>query len=367
MSDPTIQGNRTPIRPPLAPAPVAAKPGQIEVDVSLRAKDSRMHVEGDVFIGHRLLPALIRKALTGPDIRNVDIQYRPAEKRFVMSGEAKFAGTFWKGSGATKVDVDGHDIVLRNVTFDFPGAGFDFISNKVRDAIVSELKNTRIDASRDGKDIRIDMTSLLKEAGVMPPWASLMDDTTSNVSTDQAGNLAVHFGPGETGKPNGVSHIKAALDPATSDRVIQAAFGSQFVVGQTSYNEGSLHVKGRTNVPELVDAINVGGAFLNLARYGLAGLLGDVTVTKVMVPLELNLRPEGTHLVIRPSLKAAVAPIATELGKSGGKVEATKDEVRIDAGAMLPNGTLQRVAVTPGGLEFEADIKLDGILHPDLR
>ncbi|MBC7544477.1 MAG: hypothetical protein H7338_17285, partial [Candidatus Sericytochromatia bacterium] len=114
-------------------------------------------------------------------------------------------------------------------------------------------------------------------------------------------------------------------------------------------------------------AINVGGAFLNLARYGLAGLLGDVTVTKVMVPLELNLRPEGTHLVIRPSLKAAVAPIATELGKSGGKVEATKDEVRIDAGAMLPNGTLQRVAVTPGGLEFEADIKLDGILHPDLR
>src|SRR4051794_25812128 len=108
MSGP-IQANQ----PPSGLAPLQRVHKQIEADVTVKAEGTRMHVDGDVFIGKRFLPLEVRNAIQSADVlHNVSLAYQPGNDRYVMHGEMKFAGINWKASGSTRADVDGHDVVL---------------------------------------------------------------------------------------------------------------------------------------------------------------------------------------------------------------------------------------------------------------
>ncbi|MBC7543526.1 MAG: hypothetical protein H7338_12435 [Candidatus Sericytochromatia bacterium] len=355
--------------PVAGPVPLQRVPRQIEADVSLNGQDTKMHIEGDVFIGKRFLPAVVAKILKGSeDIRNVNLTFEPKTQRYAIKGEAKLAGIFWKAAGSTKAEMDGHDVVLRNVTFDFPGSQVKWLANKVRDGIVSGLNGQGIGAAREGNDIRISGNALLKEAGVPPQWATLSDNTAGKSSHDQEGNLTVHFGPGQAGTPDGVSHVKATLDPAAGNRVIKGLFGTDYQVKSTHFAAGTIKVKGSAPVPEIRDAVN--GAIVVLAV--LSGNARHLNNTNGMseaprINLDMDLRAEGSDVIIRPSLRAAVKKVATELAKGGAPVTATKDEVRVNAGTMLPEGRVHKIAITAEGLELEADLNVDAILSPFLR
>jgi hypothetical protein len=343
---------------------------QIEADVTIKAEGKQMHVDGDVFIGKRFLPTVVSNVVQSAGVlRNVAIAYHPETDRYAMRGEVKFAGTYWKAAGSTRADVDGHDVVLRDVKFDFPGSGIQWLSNKVRDGIVKGLNSQGIVAAREGSDIRISGSGLLKEAGVLPAWADLTKDTTAKASHDAEGNLTLHFGPGAAGTPDGNSHIKASLDPAASQTVLALALGSGYHLQHADFTEGTIKVHGRTDVPELRDALTAGVAVIGMLSQDLGTLLGaNVPSTMPTVGLDMDMRTDGADLVIKPSLRLAVKPVAAELAKGGAPVRTSKEDVRVDINAMVPPGqVLRRIAVTPAGLEIEADVNVDAVLSPKLR
>jgi hypothetical protein len=338
--------------------------------VTLRATDNRFKVEGDVFIGKRFLPTVIQRAMNGSgDLRQINVAYKANQDRYELSGEVKFAGMWWKASGSTRADVDGHDVVLRNVQFDFPGSSINWLSNKVRDGIVTALRGEGITAARQGSDIRISGTHLLQEAGVLPLWGRLSDDTDGHIRHDAEGNIALRFGNGVAGTPDGTSQIKAHLDPGASRRVLRDMLGSKYQMKGADFENGRIQVHGAAAVPELRDGINAGAVLF-------AALLGDrealmrgnlpVQDTPYM-PLDLEMRTEGTEVVIKPSSRLAIGPIAKDLGEGGAPVRKTKEDVRVNADALMPEGRVQRVQVAPDGIHLEADVNVDAILDPGLK
>jgi hypothetical protein len=350
--------------------PITRVRRQIEADVALKATDNRFHVDGDVFIGKRFLPTVIKRAMNGTsDLRNVSVTYGADKDRYQLSGEVKFAGMWWKAAGSTRATMDGNDVVLKDVQFDFPGSSLNWLSNKVRDGIAKGLNGEGITAARQGSDIRISGTKLLQEAGVLPLWGRLSDDTSGAVSHDGEGNIAIHFGAGSTGTPDGTSHIKAHLDPGASRMVLKDLLGSQYQMKGAEFENGRIQIKGAAAVPELRDGINAGALLIGLLAGDRRALLtGDVPVHDMpYMPLGLEMRAEGTDVVIKPDTHLAIKAIATELKKGGAPVTTTKDDVRVSAGSMLPEGKVQSMQVANDGLHLEADINVDAVLNPELR
>jgi hypothetical protein len=363
MSGP-IQGNQ----PTNGLVPITRVRRQIEADVTVKATDDRIKVEGDVFIGKRFLPTVIQRSLGKSEgMRKVTMAYQPGSDQYKLTGEVKVAGLWLKAAGSTKATMDGNDIVLRNVKFDFPGSSIDWLQQKARDGVVKALNGEGITAARQGNDIRISATRLLQHVGVLPAWGKLADDTTGSVSHDAEGNLAVHFGGGKAGIPDGTSCLQAHLDPAAGRRVLADMLGSEYRMTKAEFQTGKIQVHGSAAVPELRNAISAGKLLIGLLARDARVINASTQTATPYIPLNLEMRAEGTQVVIKPDKRMAVGAIAKDLGKGGAPVTKTKDDARVDANSFLPESKVKNVSVAPDGLRLEADMNLDSLLAPALR
>lgn len=344
---------------------------RVEADVTIRGTDRTLRIDGDVYLDRTVLPNALGRTLGKVKrLDQVKLAFDASSERYTLSGAVKIAGARIPVSATTAVRMDGPTVVLSDTRFKFPLSGIGWASETARDKLVEVLNKEGLKASRSGNDIRLDASALLQEIDVLPQWTSLAPDQAMNVRHDAKGNVRIHLGKGPEGKPDGVSQIRGQLDPAGSERLLGDLFGSpKYQVQSATFSQGQVRVNGLAAVPEVREAVNglaaIAIAVLGGGREGLAKAKPPMA-TDLHIPLSMDVRTTGGDLVITPSLKQAVAEVAASLTSEQVKPTINGRSVSVPTAQMLPGGSIDRIAITPAGLEGEVRLDIDALLMPHM-
>lgn len=364
MSGPVTNANASPLTP-------LSLQRRVEADVTIRGRDRTLRVDGDVYLDRTVVPNALRHALRNVDrLQQVNLGFDAASDRYTLSGTIKLAGARIPVSATTAVRMDGPTLVLSDTQFKFPLSGIARASNAARDKLVEVLNNEGLQASRTGNDIRIDASALMQEIGVLPEWARLAPDQAMNVRHDAQGNVRIHLGHGPAGRPDGVSQVRGQLDQGASERVLRELFESpKYKVQSAHFTQGQVQVNGLAALPEVRETVN------GLAAIAIALLGGGTQALSQARPpiasdphisLRMDVRTAGSELVITPSLKQAVPEVARSLTSERVQPTINGREVSIPVDGIVPGASIDRVALTPDGIEGEARLDVDALLKPHM-
>lgn len=364
MSGPITNTNQASRLTPISPL------RRIEADVTVRGTDKTVRIDGDVYLDRTVLPNALGRTLGKVKrLDQVKLAFDASSERYMLTGAVKIAGARIPVSATTAVRMDGPTLVLSDTQLKFPLSGIGWASETARDKLVEVLNKEGLKASRSGNDIRLDASAILQEIDVLPQWASLAPDQAMNVRHDAQGNVRIHLGKGPEGKPDGVSQIRGQLDPASSERVLGELFGSpKYEVKGATFSQGQVRVNGLAAVPEVKEAVN-GLAALAIAALGGRGALANARAPMagdLHIPLSMDVRTAGGDLVITPSLKPAVAEVAASLTSERVKPTINGRSVSVPTAQMLPGGSIDRIAITPAGLEGDVRLDVDSLLKPHM-
>lgn len=365
MSGPITNTNQVSRLTPISPQ------RRIEADVTVHGTDKTVRIDGDVYLDRTVLPNALGRTLGRVErLDQVKLAFDASSERYTLTGAVKIAGARIPVSATTAVRMDGPTLVLSDTRLKFPFSGIGWASDTARDKLVEVLNKEGLKASRSGNDIRLDASAILHEIDVLPQWASLAPDQAMNVRHDAKGNVRIHLGKGPEGKPDGISQIRGQLDPASSERILADLFGSpKYEVKGATFSQGQVRVNGLAAVPEVREAVNglaaiaiavLGGGREAIAK-ARAPMPGDLHI-----PLSMDVRTADGDLVITPSLKPAVAEVAASLTSERVKPTINGRSVSVPTAQMLPGGSIDRIAITPAGLEGDVRLDVDALLKPHM-
>ncbi|HEY9856245.1 MAG TPA: hypothetical protein V6D05_10935 [Stenomitos sp.] len=351
-------------------------PSLIEADLRLSMIGGpQLAADGQVTIQKAFVERLLRHALGGsPDIKDARIGFEAATGSYSVEAKIAIKGIQVPLSikFAPMVDQNQVSFQLREVAIPtrFGTLEANLITRKVTEAIAHEMSVNGYRNSTDAKRgiVRLDVNGLLGQLGVLPSFASLdLDKTRLSASVSPTGNVVVGMASTQHAPEipgTSASDIALFADGQGLQQALRGALGPDYEVQKITLDHGSLKLDGQAEFKEGSDFLTgAKGLLLLLAVAARSPAANQISPTpeRMMVPLSLDIKQDGTQFVITPSIGKALESLTDSLKKAGFTPVPDGKGVRIDLNEVWKDNCaiFDQVGVQPEGAAAKLRLDLD--------
>lgn len=358
----------------------ALSPSLIEADLRLSmVGNTQLAADGTVTLQKALLERLVRHAVRGSkEITDARIGFDAASGTYAVEAKVAVKGLQLPLSLklAPVIDSNAIGFQFREVAIPTRLGSLEssLITRKLTEAIAHEMSRSGIRNTTDPKQglIRIDTNGLLNHLGVLPTFVGLdFEKTRLSMNVAPDGNVVVGMksaqrAPAISDTP--ASDIAVFADEKALQQVLRHALGRDFEVEKVTLGEGGLKLDGRAEYKEGSEVLTAGKAlFLILAiaaRDPVANQIGT-DPARMMIPLALDVKQEGTRLVITPSIQKALGPLAESIKKAGFNPVPEGKGLRIDLDEVWQghSATFDQLRVRSEGADARMRLDIDSFIN----
>lgn len=358
----------------------ALPPSLIEADLRLSMVGSTAVAgDGTVTLQRAFLDRLLRHALAGSqDIQEARIGFDVMTGTYTLQAKASVKGISVPLSLKFAPIIDQNQIGLqfREVAIPtrFGSLEANLLTRKVTEAVAQELAANGFANSTDPRNglIRLDANALLGEVGVLPSFASLdLEKTRLSVKVALNGNVVVGMKsdqPAPASPDTPASDIAVFADARALQQALRGALGPDYELQKLTLDNGHLKLDGRAEYKEGSGVVNGAKALfllMALASGDSSANRIDTTPERLMVPLGLDVKQDGTHLVITPSLTKALDSLSESLQKAGLTPVRDGKEIRVDLNELWKgrSAAFDQIRVQQDGASARLHLDIDSFFE----
>lgn len=354
-----------------------ASPPLLEADLNLKLTvGAKLLANGTITFSRTFLERLLNHVLgKGKTFSNAQVSFDPTQRAYTVRATAHVKGFSVPFTVALKPDVVGQGVGFKLEDLRIPlserfGIQNRWLTNKVAEVVADELRYS-LGARAQGGTVTFSPNALLHHVNALPTALSLdLAQIQMATSVAPAGELTLSMradGLAEAVDGTADSDFSLEADAKGLESLLRRLLAPDYEVNQVTLRDGKAKIEGKAEFKDGSNLVNAGK--LLIALIGLSG--GEIRAaellnepSRMMVPLDLDLRFEGTQLVVTPSLRQALGELSKTLESAGLKPVLEGNSLRVNLDDVLGGrGGLDGLQITADALKLKAQLDLEAFIR----